>query len=272
MSYGAKQQDSSQQMQMSIFDAAPTEVSAAAHPTPPDCEPWSSFEQLKREKEIAGFYISGHPLDHFKPILKDLCNTPISAISKPEEYRRHQGKKLNFAGIVTEAQHRIGKNGNGYGRITLEDYDGSMEWMLFGEDYSRYKHLFEKGQFLFVSARVAERGFERDETKKIFNLKPINIIYLRDAYVKLCTGIRLKFDVRDLSANTANIIQDWINASNEKCKKEGKGGGNKSVVFSIRAANNEFTSELYDYNVKVDAETFIALKPDIVPCEMELMG
>ena len=134
MAYGAKQQDPAQQAQASLFDMVTNEEDSGALPPIPECEPWSSFEQLRHEREIAGFYISGHPLDHFKPIIESCCNTDLSTFSKDKEsWYRLSGRRLVFAAIVTAAQHRIGKNGNPYGIITLEDYQDSYEWMLFGE-------------------------------------------------------------------------------------------------------------------------------------------
>lgn len=270
MAYGSKQQDTSQQMQMSIFDSAPNEVSETALPTIPDCDHWSSFEQLNREREIAGFYISGHPLDHFKPVIKSFCNTDLSVIKDRDSWRRLTGRKLCFAAAITEAQHKIGKTGHPYGIIVLEDYENTFEWMLFGEDYSKYKHLFEKGQFLFFTALVSERGFERDETKKVFNLKPTQVMYLRDAYTKITTAVRLKMDISQLSENMANLINDWVQAAEEKSVKDGKGKGTKNLIFSVVDEKSEFTTDLYNYEMKVDPESFIALKPANIACEISL--
>lgn len=55
--------------------------------------------------------------------------------------------------MVTAANHRIGKNGNPFGNFTLEDFDGTHELALFGNDYVDYKNFFEEGQLLFLKAR-----------------------------------------------------------------------------------------------------------------------
>lgn len=272
MAYGSKMQDSSQQMQMSIFDDAPEEVGEAAMPTIPECEEWTSFEKLKHEREIAGFFISGHPLDHFKPVMDAFCNTTLEPLTDKSTWYKYAGKKLSFAAMVTAAQDRIGKSGTPYGIITLEDYQFSFEWMIFGEEYSKFKHLFEKGQFLFFNALISERGFERDVTKKNFWVKPTSVMYLRDAYVKETNAVRITLNIKDLSENMANIIKDWVDRSNAKCVADGRGNGTKNVIFSIVDANGEYSTEMYDFEMRVDPETFIALKPSTLACEVKLDG
>ena len=271
MNYGAQQQDSSQQMQMSIFDeVVGGGMDEAALPPIPECDEWSAFERLKKEREIAGFYISGHPFDHFRPIIDSFCNTDLSVISQKEDWYLMQGRTLIFAAAVTAAQHKIGKNGNPYGIITIEDSTSSFDWMLFGEDYSKYRHLFDVGQFLLFAANIVERGFEREIAKKTFNLKPSRIIYLRDAFTKIPSAVRLKMEVGDLSQNTANIIQEWLRAAEEKSQREGKGGGTKKLIFSILDKNCEFYTDLFNYEMKVDPETFIEMKPASIHCEISL--
>ena len=77
------QQDSSQASLFGGSDAA-----ELATPKVPSCEEWSGIDKLKREKEVVGIYISGHPLDQFKIELKSFCRGTISHLKKPRSYKR----------------------------------------------------------------------------------------------------------------------------------------------------------------------------------------
>ena len=272
LTYGSRKQNKGAQAQISIFDDAPAEVSAAAMPAAPECDPWSAFEQLKREFEIAGFYISGHPLDEYKQIIKNFTNTTLSTVKDRDNWKKHTSYPLCFAGLVTDAQHRIGKTGKAYGVLTLTDYEDTFEWMLFGDDYNRFKHLMEKGMFLYAKALVKERGFERDVTKKQYMLKPLDIFILSDAYDKLCKGIRIKIDVRAVSENTANLINETVEKAHAISRENGRGSGNTPIVFEISSNDHTFSTQLYNFEMKVDTETFLRAFPQSIPCEIELEG
>ena len=273
MAYGAKQQDPAQQAQMSFFDTDGADNDSGALPPIPECEPWSSFEMLRHEREIAGFYISGHPLDAYKPIIESCCNTDLGTFSLDKgAWFKLTGRRLVFAAIVTAAQHKIGKTGNPYGIITLEDYQNSYEWMLFGEDYARYKHLFNAGEFLLFNAYIKERGFEKDVSKKKFMLSPSSVIYLRDAYSKIVNAVKIKMNIYEATANSAELIRDWVERSNEKCTNDGRGTGTKKLIISITDGNHEFSSDFTSAEMKVDPEAFIATKPSALLCDIQLLN
>src|SRR5207253_1783509 len=101
-------------------------------PPLPKVEPWGQLEQLAREKEVVGFYISGHPLDEYKLEIQHLCRHTLPELA---DLKTLEGKEVIVAGIVTDVQHRTSKTGKPFGIFTLEDYMGSFEFILFGEDY-----------------------------------------------------------------------------------------------------------------------------------------
>ena len=81
-------------------------------PVIPKCEPWNVMEELSKEKEMIGIYISGHPLDDYKTEIKYFCNAQVEILNNLSAL---EGKELSFAGIVTDVQHRVSKNGKPWG-------------------------------------------------------------------------------------------------------------------------------------------------------------
>jgi DNA polymerase-3 subunit alpha len=108
--YGNSHQEGANSSQVSLFG----ESSDAEMPEPkiPICEAWSNLEQLKYEKEVVGFFISGHPLDTYKLEIDNFCIHSVSDTKKIEE---NKNKDLVFGGIVTGVHHGVTKTGNPWG-------------------------------------------------------------------------------------------------------------------------------------------------------------
>ena len=116
-------------------------------PIIPPCEPWNVMEKLSKEKEMIGIYISGHPLDDFKTEIQYFCNARVDSLQNISQL---EGKELSFAGIITDVQHRVSKNGKPWGMFTFEDYSDAYEFRLFNEDYLKFRHYLNSEHF-FIS-------------------------------------------------------------------------------------------------------------------------
>lgn len=127
-------------------------------PEIPKCQPWSDLERLKREKDLIGIHLSGHPLDMYKiPILYGTTHqmTDIPLLK--------QGPDISFtvAGIITSVKKGISRTGKPYGIITLEDYSGSAEFPLFGSVYTQFAGFFNENTFIAIDGKIQERGADR---------------------------------------------------------------------------------------------------------------
>ena len=114
----------------------------------PECRPWTKLEQLKFEKDVTGFYMSGHPLDDYQFELNQFCNVTIEDLK--QDLKSLKGKELSFGGIVIEATHKVGKTGKSFGSFILEDYFDFISLTIFSEEYLKFKHLLEEGQYVFL--------------------------------------------------------------------------------------------------------------------------
>ena len=160
--YGAKFQENKNSSQVSLFGEA-SEVQIP-EPIVPPCEDWGTMEKLRREKEVVGIYISGHPLDDFKKEIMAFCNTSISIFK--EELEGHVNRELTFAGVITDVQHRVSKNGKGWGLFTVEDYTDTHEFRIFGEEYLKFRHFLMINSFIHIKVFVREGWVNRETGKK----------------------------------------------------------------------------------------------------------
>ena len=134
-------------------------------PKIPVVEPWPLIRLLNEEKEVAGIFISGHPLDDYKIIADHFVSCSLSKVD------RMPGKELSVAVLVAEANHGIDKKGNGRGFFTIQDYNSSLEISLWQEDYQKFKHFFELGQCLFIKGVYESRW--RGSDQKTFKVKQV---------------------------------------------------------------------------------------------------
>ena len=126
-------------------------------PALPRVEKWSESERLAREKEILGFFISGHPLNRFREdvaLFEGRTNTVTLKAQKDQ--------KVELACVVTEAARQVSKkDGSEWGRITVEDFHGTATVLAFGESWAKYKEVLKQDAAVVVRGAVS--GRERDE-------------------------------------------------------------------------------------------------------------
>jgi DNA polymerase-3 subunit alpha len=121
-------------------------------PVIPNCPQWPLTEQLDYEKEIAGIYLSGHPLDHFKFEIRHYGIGTIADFNEVKESNlpQYAGKSFKLLCLVSGAAHRVSRQGNKFGVMTVEDYSGKTEIALFGENYVRFNNYLLQGQTILI--------------------------------------------------------------------------------------------------------------------------
>src|SRR5690606_28010865 len=102
----------------------------------PDVPDWDKKQRLSFEREMLGLYVSDHPLSGLEHVLAQAADCSIAALVADET--RAEGSVVTVCGLVTSLQRKMSKNGNPWAAVTLEDLDGSVEVMFFGETYLAY--------------------------------------------------------------------------------------------------------------------------------------
>ncbi len=189
LKYGAAYQSQKAFASVSLFGDAQDEV-MLTEPALPDCQRWSLLEMLEKEQEVTGIYITGHPLDDYKVEIENFITCSLDAI---EDYKSRPS--LQLAGLVIKARHMVSKNGNGWGIFEIRDYNGNLEFKLFGEDYQKFKHLLEEGKALFFKGSF-KRGWGDNAD---LEFKPTEVKLLEGVGETLTQSITLKLQVETLS-------------------------------------------------------------------------
>jgi len=195
--YGTKFQMDKQISSRSLFESdASIEI---AKPEVFRCVEWSDLDRLNREKELIGIYLSAHPLDAYQVILTHICNTGMAELADLAELKN---KELLLGGIVTGYRTGTTKHGSQYGIITMEDFSGSGEIPLFGNDFPKYCNFGRPGMYLFIRASVENRSDRYDSLS--FKINAITL--LQDEKNKLIKKISVVVPVSEL---TAALVEEF---------------------------------------------------------------
>jgi DNA polymerase-3 subunit alpha len=178
----------------------------------PDTPPWSRREQLRYEKEITGFYMSGHPLDEYRHEMDFFCNTTTAQMK--EDLRPFRGKEFSFAGTVLNVVHKTTKTGKPFGSFTVEDYTDFISLTLFSEDYLRFKHLLEEGQHVFLKARVEPRFDNPDQ----LTVKVLGISLLSEAMDKQARVMTIIIPAGAVDDSISHGIRELVKKHKGKCQ------------------------------------------------------
>ncbi|MCH5155359.1 MAG: DNA polymerase III subunit alpha [Clostridiales bacterium] len=136
--------------QMSFFDVAPEIRTEFKYP---DVDEYSPSEKYKREKEVAGVYLSGHPLSAYIDRLKAFgINT--SMLNPESDECPQDGSKITIGGMLTSTVNKMTKKGNPMGTAILEDLYGTVEVVAFNKTYERLKPLWIKDTVVAVTGSV----------------------------------------------------------------------------------------------------------------------
>ena len=231
--YGNKFQADKANAANTLFGA--DEFVAIAKPEIPPCERWSDLERLNKEKELVGIYLSAHPLDEYRVILEYVCNTGVIELNDRENL---QGKEITMGGIVTGFREGTTKNGKPFGILKLEDFTGSGEIPLFGQDYINYGRYGRLGMYLLISARMEPMRWD----PKRFDLRIGQIRLLQDEKDKLIEKISITLSIHGLDEPTINELSTLIK----------KHPGNSLLYFKVIDSEHNITLNLFAPNLRVE--------------------
>lgn len=193
--FGNKTQNNKASNQSSLFGGTVDDI--VAEPVLMKREDWPLLEKLKREKEVTGIYLSGHPLDDYKLEIQHFTNCRLSDIPNQKNI------DLKVAGIVAKTIVRTAKNGNEYAMFTLEDYEGSYEFAVFGKDYLDFKpFITQLGALLHIQGRYQSRFGSEDN----FAFKITRVELLSDVRQKQTKFLSFYINQEDISSTFVDSL------------------------------------------------------------------
>jgi DNA polymerase III subunit alpha len=167
---------------------------------------WPEHELLAQEKELLGFYVTGHPLTPYASILDKyaLANTATLAQLPTRSLTR-------IGGLIAAVQNGVSKkSGKPYSMVTLEDLEGSVQVLCFNENYDKYRELLVPGKAILVIGEVNVG----DDKPKLF---PQEIMLLDDAPERFTRQVHLRLHTAHLKPEHLDAVQQLVAAHPGKC-------------------------------------------------------
>ncbi|HNQ81396.1 MAG TPA: DNA polymerase III subunit alpha [Candidatus Aminicenantes bacterium] len=167
---------------------------------------WDEMLKWSYEKEALGFYISGHPLSHYRRILPRLTSHSTASFEEeadiPEEIR--------VAGVIADFQMKKTKKDERMAVFQLEDLTGRVEVVVYAEPYKRYYHVLQEGSLVWIKGHYQLDG----ETHKIYLS---HILPLEEAAQKLAKKFVVRLPARPLNEAVLQDMREVLEKSPGEC-------------------------------------------------------
>jgi DNA polymerase-3 subunit alpha len=204
----------------------------------PEIPDWDEHTRLANEKEILGFFITGHPLEKYREKLEDLRALSTAELAATKS-STGKDETLCTAGIITNLRVLKSKKGDFYAQASLEDLSGSIDMLVFPD---AYRKLQEKLRAL-IEVPVLVRGGVRIEEGANPKLTVNDISSLEEAQTPLPRSLRIRLLAENASANVIDELH--LLFSQRK--------GNAKVLFDVeRTGDFMVVMEAEGYNVLPD--------------------
>jgi DNA polymerase-3 subunit alpha len=221
-----------------VFQQEEANDTAQPLPNVPD---WDEQVRLAAEKEILGFFISGHPLEKYSDklqTLRALSTSDLGALTKSTG----KDESITTAGIITGLRVVKSKRGDFYAQAALEDMAGKVDMLVFPEAYKRLQDKVK------LEVPVLIRGGVRIEEGANPKLTVNDITPLEDAKVPLPKSLRIRIPVETSELGTVDALHSLFSQSPGKAR----------VLFDVeREGDFMVVMEAEGYNVLPD-RNFIA--------------
>ena len=247
---GGKYQDSLNSSQINLFeddkDVLSDEIKI------PECEEWRNLEKLKKEKEVVGIYLSGHPLDDFKREMKLFSPNSLKLLSDLDAI---VNKELSFCGIVSTVEHKVSRTGKGWAVFQLEDFKDVFEFKIFGEEYLRFRHFIVTDQFIRIKIKI-QQGWVNRESGRLTEprIKFNNFESLHDVITNNAKKLQIQLDLNTLDESRVLEISEIV----DKFK------GEKPLSIKVYHEKEKVNLSLLSRKYKIDVSKELLNKLDSV--------
>ena len=245
--YGQQYQAGKRDSEYSLFGGI--EEIEVPRPKVPHADPWPPIVKLDKEKTLIGVYLSAHPLDPYYVEIMLGCNVSAGEVKDKSNLL---DQELRFGGIVTDSKECMNQKGKPYGRMTISDYTGSCELMLFGQNYYDYMKYAVKGTAVMVKAMYSKGKWGDKVWLEISSIVPLDMMK-----GKVVDKVRLSVG-EDSLKEISGILPDYIIPA-------AKGG--TGLYLSVHNEETGTDVELKsDYNINLNKASMLAFKELGVKC------
>jgi DNA polymerase-3 subunit alpha len=190
--------------QTSLFGSGDAE--SVQYPPMPFIAPWGDLYQLNVEKEMLGFYISGHPLGKYEKEVKTFSTIGLQHLTRLKDRTA-----LIACGIVLDCKTKLDRKDKMMAFVTLEDFTGMAEVLVFASVYTKFREQLQADKMVSISGRISAR--EDGDTKIICR----EVIPLEEVWEKWGKNLHLRMDVMGVDDPLLSKVNSILRQNPGKC-------------------------------------------------------
>ncbi|HTS16549.1 MAG TPA: DNA polymerase III subunit alpha [Verrucomicrobiae bacterium] len=199
MNRAASVQRDRERGQTALFDVEPANTRRTVNGHAPSVD-WSQSQMLAFEKELLGFYVTGHPLTQYADVLRRYELASTGQLAQLQE-----GQMTRIGGIISKLTPKTTKQGKPMAILTLEDLDGSVDVLVFPESYARFASVLKADTAIFVCGKA---NLREDKPK----IAAEQIIPLDDVPRKFTKAVHIRLSAGTTEASTLTRVHDVVRA------------------------------------------------------------
>jgi len=255
--YGRKVQAEKNSLQISLFGGEGNEGGLEEPGIPVGTmqngrvvENWTRLQELNFEKDVIGFYLSGHPLERYKWQIENFCK-PIAEVENCRD------RTISIAGIVTGARDRISARGNKFMTFSVEDFTGGIDLALFGDSYVEMRNAIRPDEMIFITGTYQPRW--KDPTEYELRISEIKLMD-EELFEKMIKHVRIRLDNNLLNSDMVSELEKVILAH----------PGQYNLFFKIKDMNLG-TINMVSSDISVEANAELIQEINDLGLKMELV-
>jgi DNA polymerase-3 subunit alpha len=222
LDFGHKIQNSKLSSGDSLFGG--TQEVLITEPKLKEQDPWSEKERLKREREVIGFYVTGHPLHKYETEYNSFAGFRMGETENLEDMQN-----VKACGVITDLRTKIDKSGKKMAFFTIDDFSGSCECLMFSKVYENFGNFLKEEEPVFILGDLESSG----DTVKIHVNKVLPMEIARN---ELAQSIKIIIDKEKNSIEHLSILKSILQ------KYDGKlpvfihlnNNGSRGKLFSLK--------------------------------------
>ncbi len=239
LEFGSKVQNASLAVENSLFGGFEDEVKIVEPPLQP-VELWTQKEQLAKEREVLGFYLTNHPLKRYELEYKSFSTFHLG---ETEDLQSEESVKA--CGVITSLKTKIDKSGKMMAFFTLDDFSGSCECLMFSKVFENYGKYIKEEECVFILGRTESSG---DAVK----LHIDEVIPLKEAKQKFTQSIKIILNNDEKEIDKIYKLKELLEQSEGNCPVYIHLVSNANPENGLSVNNGEKPRIFHIKNYKID--------------------
>jgi DNA polymerase-3 subunit alpha len=229
----------------------------------PEATPWADGVALAREKEVLGMYVSGHPLARYERELSTFATATTLDLVEMED-----GEPVRLGGIITHVKTTADRKGEQMAFVTLEDFSGSVELVVFSSIYAKKGEVIRRDSAVIVDGKVSTR--EEEEPKVI----AADVVSLSHAHGRFVERMTISITSVGFEETMLEDLRDVLLSHSGRCPVDivVKAASGEDVMISTGGIRVEPSRELVDRLEDIVGETGVALTGSVATARVPEPG